>query len=440
MYFSYFLVYFGVIGASAADNNFRKALQLSDKICSVNFDPKEGRFQRVFETVTGFMLPSYLTTHDTSPYSGFKILKTYTFRPTSLRSETRFGVAFCGQGKVQWQTSTQLQDDIEWDKPFCIYNPDYGSQKKAIKASLWSKVWHRVTASSKHSNSLRTMAKGDIENFHCFKLARRKKYFGRSNSLFFPGSWVGGLFYCDLDNDMKSYLLDISGDDLTLSDQDDLDLCTVRNSIPLLPLESDNYGKSWLEYENSKLLTLLGKVQGFQVTKYVPFLFTPNSQIEELNFKNSERELSTKMAKDRPKAVQDQIRELLLKSTSSSNTGDPWYSEIDVEENYMFSPEEIKMMDRLTDKTLNLLNRLSLSSRDSVNKFLSAPESLLPNGGTAKRLRKYFHRMEAKIWEYLPVYDKNLAVMTKEPEQLQESENEWKNMRINGRKYKYSIY
>lgn len=130
MYFSYFLVYFGVIGASAADNNFRKALQLSDKICSVNFDPKEGRSQRVFETVTGFMLPSYLTTHDTSPYSGFKILKTYTFRPTSFRSETRLGVAFCGQGKVQWQTSTQLQDDIEWEKPFCIYNPDYGSQKR----------------------------------------------------------------------------------------------------------------------------------------------------------------------------------------------------------------------------------------------------------------------------------------------------------------------
>lgn len=443
MFLKYILIYLGLLeyyasAASTADRDIRKAFQLHDKVCSVNFDPNEGGVQRLFETITGFMLPDYLTRHDTTPYNGFKFLKTYTFKPTSLSSETRLGVALCGRGIIQWQTSVLLDGDVDWNKPFCIYEPQSNSLAKE-KASIWRKMWHRVVTAGKPP-SQKSLAKDDMGNLHCFKLARRKKYFNRNNSLFFPGSWVGGLFYCDLTNEKKEALLDLLEDDLTISSDDGSMFCTEKNAIPLLPLESDNYGKSWLEFEGSKFSTFFGKVQGFQVTKYVPFLFTPKSQIEELNFKNSSDEPTTKVERDSPQPLQEQLREFFLKTNRDIKSGDPWFAEIDVEEKYTYSTDEMMRMDYLTNRTLDLLNRLALAPRNSVRKYLTGSESVSPASRTAKKLRHYFQRVESKIWERLPVYDKNLLIMSTESERLGYFERRWKNLKINGRKFKHSTY
>lgn len=433
-----FLIY--SVSASATEGGRRELFQMDDKICSINFDPSEGSLQRFFEAITGFMLPSYLNRYDTRPYNGFKFLRTYTFKPTSLDAENHLKVAFCGQGKVQWQASVVLQNDLDWNQPFCIYGPGDEGSTGVGHPGFWTRVWHKVTSANKPSRTPKEMAKKDLMNFHCFKLARRKKYFNRHSSLFFPGSWVGGIFYCDLDEDTKNMVLESSNDELTSMNHQVLHFCARRNSVPLLPLQSDNYGKGWLKYESSTFATLLGRMKGFQVTKYVPYLYTPNCKTLELNFKKPDNNLAVSVNRDQKILLKDQIKELVFKTTPGPNAQNPWFSEIDVEERYPFSADERVKLGRLTAKTFSLLDGLASAPRSLAAKFITGTESLLPVERAAKRLRKYFSRVEKKVWERLPLQDKALTLMMTDSRRLREAANKWKGLKIEGPKYEYSVY
>lgn len=428
--FYIFTSFFGFFASSApvANRNISKAFDLQDKICSVKFNPKDGSYWRAFEQMTGFILPPALNRQDITPYTGFKFLRTYSFKPTSLSSQTNLMMVFCSEGKVQWDLSVPVKQDIDWRKPICVYN---GPKKveAARKKSFWTKILGGSNSFGSKKKSEKEKALADLDNLHCFKLARRKKYFNRSMSLFFPGSWVGGMYFCDLTDDSKKELVDQMDDNLSLQDTGKFDYCTSENAVPLMPIGSDNYGKSWREYESSKLLSFLGRIQDFRVTKFVPFLYTPNYPLQGLNIKGDNAPYPA-MTTYTDKILREQSLDVLHRTSTVRNAHDPWFTDIEVQENYSFSAKDERRLDRLTSMTKEALGGISTSALNSARRFLSNSDSDQARSRADRRARKLFNRLEAKFWDHLSLYDKELALIGSNDEYLQQLDEEWKNLHL----------
>lgn len=415
--------------AAVASRNISRAFELQDKICSMKFDPKDGSYWRFFEQVTGFILPPYLDNYDKTPYTGFKFLRTYSFQPTSLNSETNLLMAFCSEGKVQWDTSVPVKQDIDWKKPLCVH-VTAETIETPEKKGFWAKILDRGKPSGIRKKSKKEKAIADLDNFHCFKLARRKKYFNRNVSLFFPGSWVGGMYFCDLTNESKRDLISSMDDNLLLKEADDFDFCNKTNAIPLMPLESDNYSKSWREYKSSKLLSFLGRIQEFRVTKYVPFLNTPNYPMQDLNVKTDKAPYPA-MTTFTGKMLREQVLDIFHRSDSVTKSQDPWFTDIEVQEDYCFSAQEQRRLNKLLDQTRKTLNGISMSALNSARNFLSTSDCEQASDRTDRRARKLFNRLETKFWDHLTLYDKYLALMGSDDKDLRKLDKKWKTLSLN---------
>ncbi|QLL33648.1 hypothetical protein HG536_0E05590 [Torulaspora globosa] len=414
--------------ASVANRNISKAFTLQDKICSMKFDPKDGSYWRFFEQVTGFILPPYLDNYDKTPYTGFKFLRTYSFQPTSLNSETNLLMAFCSDGKVQWDLSVPVKQDIDWKKPLCVHIATE-TVETPQKKHFWAKILDIGKPPGIRKKSKKETAIADLDNFHCFKLARRKKYFNRNISLFFPGSWVGGIYFCDLTDESKRDLIRSMDDNLLLKEAGDFDFCTKTNAIPLMPLESDNYSKSWREYKSSKLLSFLGRIQEFRVTKYVPFLNTPNYPMQGLNVKTDKAPYPA-MTTFTGKVLREQVMDIFHRSNSVTKAQDPWFTDIEVQENYCFSTQEERRLNKLLDQTRKTLDSISMSALNSARNFLSSSDCEQATDRTDRGARKLFNRLETKFWDHLPLYDKDLALMGSDDENLRQLDKKWKTLRL----------
>lgn len=413
----------------ATTRNISQAFVVQDKICSINFDPKDGSYWRFFEQVSGFRVPSYLSKHTKTPYTGFKFLRTYSFQPTSLNSETNLLVAFCSEGKVQWDLYVPVKEDIEWKKPLCVYTAPKVNEVSEKKQKVWGKIFRKDDFLAKKEKSRKEKALEDLDNFHCFKLARRKKYFNRSMSLFFPGSWVGGMYFCDLTNESKEDLVNQMDSNLLLKEYSGREFCTPENAIPLMPIESDDYSKTWSEYKSSKWLSFLGRVQDFRVTKYVPFLYTPNSPMEGLNV-NGEKAPYPAISTFTGKIFREQLLAFWHGTESVTNAHDPWFTEIEVSEDYSFTKQEHSRLGFLNNRTREALADARTSAFAPAKHFISSSASEQPKGRTDRRVRKLFQNLEGKLWDHLSTYDKDLAIMGSDNCELQQLEKRWKSLHL----------
>lgn len=423
-------------GTPVAKGNVKDALETQDKLCSLEFEKNDGSYQKMFETVTGWNMPTPMKDYDKKLYTGFKFLRTYNFQFFSLILDYSLKVAFCNEGKVQWEKNQPLQDDVDWDIPLCVYTPEPANKSDVIRSSIFDKMTRKGNLTAKIPQSLKKRAQNDLTNFHCFKLARRKKYTNRKASLFFPRSWVGGMFYCDLDNGMKeNALLQMNGN-LVFFNKNGHHLCTQNNSIPLVPLQSDDYGKNWIEYKGPGLFSIFGKFPKFQVTKYVPYLFTPNIPIA---IKPSDFVSTNSLLSTWKKPLKEQLLNILQTNSLLSDNKEPWFAEIEVEEKYDLSPDEISKLGDLADRTIYKISKIAGASQNSARNFLSAATVDEPKGKTKSVLRRILDKMEVKIWSHLMLPDKSIAIMGSNTTNLRELESEWKNLQMNVKKYNYSI-
>lgn len=423
-------------GTPVTKEKIKQALKTQDKLCSLEFEKDDGSYQRIFETVTGWNMPTPMKEYDKKLYTGFKFLRTYNFQFLSLILDYSLKVVFCNEGKVQWEKNQPLQDDVDWDIPLCVYTPEPTNKGDIIKGSIFDRQTRKGNRTVQLSHSLKVRAQNDLSNFHCFKLARRKKYTNRRVSLFFPRSWVGGIFYCNLDDDMKKNTLLQMNSNLVFFNNKGHHLCTQNNSIPLVPLQSDDYGKNWIEYKGPGLFSVFGKFPKFEVTKYVPYLFTPNIPIA---IKPSDFATTNSLLSTWKKPWREQLVSIFQTNSLLSNTKEPWFSEIEVEEKYDLSSEEISNLGDLAHRTTYKIITIAGASQNSAKSFLSTAVLDEPKGKSRSILKKILDKMELKIWSHLMLLDKSIAIMGGNTTNLKDLESEWKNLKMNVKKYNYSI-
>lgn len=424
----------------------KKAFEIQDKICSQKFQESRGSYSTLFETITGFRVPNYIPESSRRPYTGFKFLRVYNLQVFSMTLNSSLKIIFCDKGKVQWEVSRPLFDDIDWDKPICVYTPADGAKRNngSKKKGKWAE-WYQSKRSKKSSLktvSLKAQAKENLRHLNCFKLARRKKYYSRRSSLFFPGSWVGGIFFCDITDDTKSLILDRTDSNLEFSGKEGYGLCTLENSIPLFPLESDDYSKNWAVYDKPKVASILGKwLEHFQITKYVPYLYTPNNPLASVNFETSNLTVDA-IAVDPAwrKPFREQILDMIYKEKLLRNSDTKWFSEIEVEEKYDMNSEEISKISGLADKTIRKVTEMTSKPNNNLRTFFSASNFDLSHKLNKKYIRKLLMKIETRIWDHLSQKDKTIAVMGYDPPNLGNLELEWKNLELSPENYNYTCY
>lgn len=426
-YLSTWLYFYRVSQAAPVGNKISKALETQDKICSMKYSENEGSYKKMFETFSGLSLPTILREYNKKPYTGFKFLRAYNIQLWNLRITSKIDVIFCRKGKIKWKVEQPLADDINWTRPLCVYTPDA--------------VIETTITGPKHRRTSKERALEDLNNFHCFKFARRKKYTNRKASFFFPRSWVGGMFYCDLEDEQKLRALHNMEGNLQFKKYEGQDLCDMQNSMPLMPMQSDDYSKNWIEFSNLVADKLLSRVFKPQITKYVPYINTPNDAFSRLNFVNDSNEsVVTTGILNWGKPFREQALEVFHRNKIYTNNEGPWFSEIAVDEKYQISSEDISLwqtwMDHAITKLVNLTDKPSKS-------FVSSMATDIRNNATSNcylkdLYKKLLGKVESKIWNRLQLRDKIISILGDDPERLQYLQTQWKNLQMNCEKFYYS--
>lgn len=408
--------------ATPVENKLWKALETQDKICSMRYAENEGSYKHMFESLSGLRIPAALKEYDKKSYTGFKLLRTYNVELFNLAIKSTIDVVFCREGKIQWNLKQPLEDDVDWTTPLCVYTPDVSGE------------WN---TSSDKKRTPKERALEDLKNFHCFKLARRKKYTNRKASLFFPGSWVGGMFYCDLDDEMKTRALKDMHGNLRFKRSKGHDLCDRGNSIPLVPMQSDDYSKNWIEFSGVGTNKFPTKVFKPQITKYVPYINTPNDAFSRLNFENKDNvSIASATALSWRKPFREQALAIFDKNKIYSTGKDPWFSEIDVDENYQISSNDISAWQSWTDHAVaKLSSATNKPSKSFMSSRLNASDSHTNSKGFLKGLLK---KIESKIWNRLQLRDKVLSILGDDPKSLENLQTEWKNLQMDPERFDYS--
>ncbi|GAV54563.1 hypothetical protein ZYGR_0AN00310 [Zygosaccharomyces rouxii] len=429
LYFLAWLYLYQVSNAAPVENKIWKALETQDKICSMKYAENEGSYKRMFETLSGLTIPATLREYDKKPYTGFKVLRAYNIQLLNLGIKSTIDVVFCREGKIQWKIEQPLEDDIDWTKPLCVYTPNASADTNL--------------ASTKNKRTLKERALEDLNNLHCFKLARRKKYTNRKASLFFPKSWVGGMFYCDLDDELKRRALDNMEGNLQFRRNKGQDLCVRQNSIPLVPIQSDDYSKNWIEFSSIGASKFPTKAFKPQITKYVPYINTPNDAFSRLNFGNDGNiSVASTIALNWGKPFREQALAIFRRNKMYTSGKDPWFSEIEVDEKYQISSEDISLWQTWTDHAVTKLS--SLTNKPSKSFVSTTSIDTRNNNATGDRhLKDFFNKMlkkvESKIWNRLQLRDKIISTLGDDPQSLQYLQTEWKNLQMNCEKFDYSF-
>ncbi|CCF56135.1 hypothetical protein KAFR_0A07000 [Kazachstania africana CBS 2517] len=249
-------------------------------------------------------------------FSGFKVFKIYKFQTFPFAFDEFLRVTYCENGNSVWDEITPLKtDDIDWNVPYCI----------------------------NHS---------EVE--HCFKIARRKKYLTREIGVYMPGTWVGGLFYC---NDK---------------------LCSKEQAIPLMPLYADDYSKDWLNFKRGS------KIGKFLVEKYIPLFKTPKSDFaifEEIIKGKMDVAINNKI-RNWKKPRRERLQEILYnpqnelrKQYERIPSETSWFDEIDITEEYSLTKENYKS----EKKILNDLSRVANMPHNSLKLILSSNKTTVTN-------------------------------------------------------------
>ncbi|CEP62479.1 uncharacterized protein LALA0_S05e06568g [Lachancea lanzarotensis] len=304
------------------------AFRTQDKICSVGHIDGQGSYRQLVGTLAGLDVGAL--GHSKKIYTGFKFHQVFSFKGLFDKVQPKIKMTYCSLGKVQWQTEQNNFPGSEWNSPICVYTP--ASAPSVAKSNrFWRKFAPRRTSEAEILSSHKQRATEDLDNFHCFKLARREKYFHRNMSIHLPNKWVGGIFYCDLDNDAKRTILGGMSDSLESQNLENAVVCKTDNTIPLEPLISDSYLKHWTEVNPKSKLPFLRRISRTHMKKTVPFLHTPLAAPFSGNFSIQNRVASnTSALNGQTFSLANHLSWLPL----SKDTNEQWFTDIEPEESY----------------------------------------------------------------------------------------------------------
>ncbi|SCU93168.1 LADA_0G01684g1_1 [Lachancea dasiensis] len=312
------------------------AFATQNKLCSMDHVNGQGSYRHLVSTLTGVDLGAFGKSK--RMYTGFKFHKVYYFESLFKRVRPSLQMSYCNRGKLRWQAFQHYSSDISWNKPLCVYTPKEtiwaGDHKKHWK---WFNLPKKTTPQKKleSGTSLKEMAHNDIDNFHCFKLARREKYAHRNVSLYLPNKWIGGLFYCRLNQTTKYSVLERLSDDLGTFDGDYYPLCSLDTAIPLEPLISDSYWRQWTEVKPGSKVPVLRRISRTNMKKILPYMHTPIGDANTGNFSIASM-ISTNITSEGPTSM---WKSLMDWRPSTLPTNQRWFADIEPDELYIYNED-----------------------------------------------------------------------------------------------------
>lgn len=191
-YFAIF-VYFSFSLCASLPERFYQSFESVDKECEI------------YDYDSGFGL---------NKFSGLRFHKVYKFQTFPFKYDTKLSVTHCNAGKIILQQELSLEGDQVWNKPFNITTNGQ---------SLW------------------------------FKFGKRKKHLPNKSSLFFPNSWIGGIYVCQRFS------------------------CDGNLQYPLIPIFADNYSRYWTSYSHGD------SMKNWKIKKHVPYFVTLNDNKNIIN-------------------------------------------------------------------------------------------------------------------------------------------------------------
>jgi len=352
------------------------------------------------------------------PFTGFKIHRHYVVKDLKPPMLHFISLSHCNHGELSYErlARTGRETDVEWDKPFCMLSTEtlakkfQGSKNLAIPVEKndvnahmlnideVSKKPHSIalehmkpseihnTIKSSSTNIKRTfndflrkissklkfieytddslvteleslnfisyqnVTLKDLDDLKCYKLARRKKYAQREMMIYAPYTWVGGLFECKVSqNDKEKYLNSLK--DLKDFSKPFEFKCTSENSTPLLPLIADDVTTQWIEKE-----------KGWTISQRIPYLYTPGlldlrygKPAEALGLKSKDFSFDDRFIHEHEKVSKDSL------------PYDKWKLELEVNEDYNYTIDDISLLTKAITYSSNTLNHFL---KEDYKKFL----------------------------------------------------------------------
>ncbi|SCV01169.1 LAMI_0G09780g1_1 [Lachancea mirantina] len=351
-----------------------------DKICSISEAAGDGGYRRLISRLTGINL-KILGVDDTL-FTGFRFHRVYKFNYRITDATRYLQMSYCKKGKLQWSRDMRYDADVEWEKPLCIYAPrEAGESKNAVKNSGFPK-WRKPKSDAANAISLKQSALADLDNFRCFKMARRKRYARRPFSLYLPNTWIGALFECKMPNSAKKIILQQMSSQLLQISPLALDLSYIDSFRPVLPLLSDSYKGHWTELERKSRWPILNRFLKWQVNRIVPFLSTPLYVDEEFH-QGADYLLDRNLTRNYISATNsswsfplENCRHQYYKLDSKKNSkakDSQWFNEVDPLENYDYSSQDDSIRDKFAEKLFSQVENLT-NSATSKEKLLNSLE------------------------------------------------------------------
>ncbi|SCU80852.1 LAME_0B04786g1_1 [Lachancea meyersii CBS 8951] len=304
------------------------AFQTQDQICSVDHISGQGSYRQLVSTLAGLDLG--ILGKSKKIYTGFKFHRVYNFGSLFDKMQPSIKMTYCNQGKVQWQAEQKYPQGLDWNIPICVYTPT--SVPSTVETNRFWKIFKtKQKSKAQPPVSHKQLASEDLDNLHCFKLARREKYYHRNTSIYLPNKWVGGLFYCNMDSDAKKNILNNMSEDLSLENLDDSITCDATNFIPLEPLISDGYSKHWTEVHPKSKLPVLRRISRTRMRKIVPFLHTPLFSSRSGNFSVESRTSTNESA---PAGQLFSLANYFSWRATNKQANKQWFFDLDPEESY----------------------------------------------------------------------------------------------------------
>lgn len=234
-----------------------------------------------------------------SSFTGFKLYHHYKFAGIPLKTKESLHIAYCFEGKPIWD-SILLSD---YQDRFHFWNTKFQTSSKTLN--------------------------------RYFKFVRNSKFVNNNLTTIFPKIWVGAMLYC-------------------LNEE-----CDRSNSVPVLPLYTDNFHNYWYKIRKEKRLT------NSYVEKFIPFL---TSSVDSSNlFQAVLSQNDSHIVQNWQTMAQSDDRnnyKLWNWFDKKKKTDRFWFNKIDPDEKYEFHSQENDKIDGLNfqiDKTLydkidNLIN------------------------------------------------------------------------------------
>lgn len=410
------------------------------QFCSLDFKEDERSGVYLTEMLSGYDYPAYIRKYGRIPYTGFKILKFFDWQFSGKKEHIKFKkqmrVIYCNYGRLQMNKIIDIPKDINWEIPICDYIPSERLFRKPRTYQKLVEIFRRPTLSSS-----KALAYAHPENFHCFKIARKKKYAVNANLNFFPGTWVGAWFYYNLTNSEKRELLN-SHMSSNLEFFEDIDKFIIQKErvVPLAPLVSDTMKNEWNEWFYPFPNITFRRNLPYLYT--LPYFFT----FEELReWSENNEPLFLKFWKGNfSKPISDYMLEKTIEQTSIQNISIHmydvkffnmwkekekinWCELVSFDERYNYTAEDIDRVTLLFEQATSKFKILREPTKENyikvLNNKLTKLRLLLPTFN--QTINGSIHAVEQLMWNELKFHDQLLEALSNFPSYFQDIKRAW---------------